>query len=146
SMTYHSISRMWAAIFADALPIVITALVFLYVLGKHILRVHVLGGILMLMIFIFMNLLFKSFVYHAPDGYISIIPTLAFLMLVSVYMIITKNPSAKNFAIASIVAIIGLFFRIIDPFVCSQFPIGTHWLWHSLMALFFYIVVREAII
>lgn len=145
SMTYHSVSRMWAAVFADILPIAITALVFLYMLAKHILRVHALGGILMLALFIFMNLVFKKFVFHAPDGYVSLIPTLFYLMLISIYMIFTKNPSSRNFSLASLVAIIGLTFRIIDPMVCQQFPIGTHFLWHSFMALFFFLMVREAI-
>ncbi len=145
SMTYHSVSRMWAAVFADVLPIAITAVVFLYLMMKHILRVHFLGGLLITSIFIFMNLVFKHYVMRAPDGYVSLFPTLFFLMIISVYMSITKNPSAKNFAIASVVAIIGIFFRVIDPRVCAQFPIGTHFLWHALMAAFFFLIVRETI-
>jgi hypothetical protein len=145
SITYHTTARMWAAMFADGLPIAVTAVTFLYLATKHVLRANLLGVLIMAVIFIALNVAFKAYFGRGPDGYISLVPTLFLLFLISIYMFFAKNPSFANFACASLVAVIALFFRIIDMEVCPYFPHGTHFLWHSLMALFFFLMVREVI-
>ena len=147
SMTYHTVSRMWAAVFADILPIAITACVFLYMLTKHILRLHILGVIVLLALFVTVNLWYRHHYGRGPDGYVSLMPTLLLMFVISIYMFFTHNPSFKNFGLAAIVAALAITFRIIDnyDFICINFSVGTHFLWHSLMAVFFYIVIHETI-
>lgn len=147
SMTYHSVSRMWAAAFADALPIAITSCVFMFMLAKHIMRLKLLGGLVLLSLFVAVNLWYKSYFGRGPDGYISLMPTLLLMFGLSIYMFFTRNPSFLNFSIAAIISAVAVCFRIIDNFddICTNFPIGTHFLWHSFMALYFYIVIRESI-
>ena len=41
---------------------------------------------------------------------------------------------------------IALVFRTIDQEVCSAFPIGTHFLWHSLIGLAAYLSMRGLIL
>lgn len=147
SMTYHSVSRMWAAVFADVLPIAILACVFFYMLTKHILRLHLIGGLVLLAIFVAVNLWYRFNHGRGPDGYVSLMPSLLMMFLISIYMFFTKNPSFINFSLAAITAAIAITFRIMDnySFVCDNFPMGTHWVWHILMAVFFYLVIRETI-
>src|SRR5262249_5492442 len=93
------------------------------------------------------NLWYRHHYGRGPDGYVSLMPSLIMMFLLSIYMFFTRNPSFVNFSIAGIIAAIAIIFRIIDnlSIICDNFPIGTHWLWHSFMALFFYIVIRETI-
>jgi hypothetical protein len=41
---------------------------------------------------------------------------------------------------------IALVFRVLDPEVCSAFPIGTHFLWHSFTGLAAYLAMRSLIL
>ncbi len=43
------------------------------------------------------------------------------------------------------VFVVALFFRTIDNMVCSEFPLGTHFLWHVLGALASYLAMRALI-
>lgn len=147
SVTFHTTARMWAAAFADGLPIAITAVTFLYLMSKHVLRFNLLGVLLVAVFFIISNVIFKSYMGRGPDGYISLVPTLAVLVIISLYMMLRKNTSARNFGLATLLAIGALCFRILDHSdeFCAQFPMGSHFLWHSLMAGFFFLTIREVI-
>jgi len=147
SMTYHTVSRMWAAAFADVLPIAIMACVLMYVIGKHILRLHILGGLVLITLFVIANVWYKSHYGRGPDGYVSLMPSLLLMFPISIHMFLTRNPSFINFSVAAMIAALAVTFRILDNVgsVCDALPMGTHFLWHSFMALFFFIIVREAI-
>lgn len=145
SMVFHTTARMWAAMYMDVIPIAIFATTFIFLFAKHILRLNFLGTMLLVALLFFENAVFKSYVTRAPDGYVSLIPTAFFLIFVCIYMFITKNTSRKNFLIATIIAVVAIFFRATDIRFCETFPYGTHFLWHSLMSVFMYIVTREFI-
>lgn len=151
SSLFHMTAQMWAAALADGLPIAITAVTFLYLMSKHVLRFNLAGVLLAAVFFMVANITFKIYFGRGPDGYISLVPTLFILILISIYMLLRKNTSAKYFGLATIIACVALSFRVFDhhlddnPDLCALIPIGTHWLWHSLMALFFFFTIREVI-
>ena len=146
SMTFHMTARMWAATIADVLPIAIFAVTFLFLFVRHVLRLNIFGSIISMLIFAAVNIAFKITVMKAADGYVSVIPTIIMFLGISIYMFITKNPSFKAVAGASVISIFATYFRVIDSQICETFPYGTHFLWHSLMAGFFYINLREIIL
>ena len=146
SMVFHTTARMWAAVYFDIMPIAFFAATLMFLFASHILRLGIIGTTIMLSLLIFENVVFKSLINHAPDGYVSLIPCAFFLMFMSCYMGLTKNVSTRNIAIATTIAVIAISFRATDMYFCSIFPYGTHFLWHALMSLFMYIVIRELII
>ncbi len=52
----------------------------------------------------------------------------------------------RSFALASVVFAAALTARTVDKIVCSDFPVGTHFLWHLLTAYLLYIVSRSLIL
>lgn len=146
SMTFHITAKMWAAMYFDVLPIAVFAATFMYLFSRHILRLGMVGTTLLLALLIFENFVFKSYVGRAPDGYVSLIPSAFFLLFICIFMIITKNRSTKNICIATAIAIVAIFCRATDMYFCDVNPYGMHFIWHSLMGVFMYIVTRELII
>ncbi len=146
SMTFHVTARMWAAMYADVLPIALFAVIFMFMFSHHVLRLGLVGTAVLIGLLVAENVIFKSYVGRAPDGYVSLIPSAFFLIFISLYMMITKNRSARNITVATIIASVAIFFRATDMYFCDIFPYGTHFLWHSLMGIFMYIVIRELII
>ena len=144
SLTFHTTARMWGALL-DALPIAIFAISYLYLFGRHILRLSVTGSVLLMVAFAVINIVYKAHVIHSIDGYISLIPGLFCLLLISLHMLITKHQGRINFSLATILACIATAFRVLDFQICKDFPPGTHFVWHILMALFFYFNMRELI-
>ncbi len=61
---------------------------------------------------------------------------------------IIPDPRAARFTLlaAAGVYVLALVFRTLDLEVCSAFPIGTHFLWHSLNGLAAYLAMRCLII
>lgn len=52
---------------------------------------------------------------------------------------IRKFPASKNLVVASLLTFgLAIIFRSLDMALCSQLPIGTHFLWHVLVALLGY--------
>ena len=145
SAIFHSTARMWAATFFDNLPIAIWAVTFLIMFCRIILKLSWRATGLLFFVFLAENIIFKILIHKAPDGYVSLIPSIIFLLAIAGLMRYSKNPSFKNFFIATLISVIAITFRAIDMPICEAFPLGTHFLWHALMAPFFYINVKELI-
>ena len=144
SMLFHSTARMWAALL-DSVPIAIFAAVYMYALMRHILNLRWWGILLVMLVFIAANFAFKYFVIRAADGYISILPTLGFIALTTIYMWLSKNPSRKCFLLITLLSFIAVYWRIMDFEICKDFPIGTHFIWHLVMAGVIYNLNAELI-
>jgi hypothetical protein len=150
SIIFHSTARMWGALF-DVLPIAMFAVLYVYDLGRHVLRLNRISVIVLFTIFTIANITFKTYVVKAPDGYVSLIPSLLVMYCIALFMFATKNRSAMKFSLATLLATLAATCRAIDSYMnennlCQHFPNGTHFLWHSLMAGYIYIVVSDVIV
>ena len=137
SVIFHTSARMWGALL-DSLPIAIFAVVYMFAMMRHLLGLRWYGILAMMAAFVYANILFKYMVIRAADGYISILPTLGFIALITAYMWLTKKPSRKSFLLVTLVSGIAVYFRILDRDICATFPAGTHFVWHLLMAVVIY--------
>lgn len=150
SIIFHSTARIWGALF-DVMPIVFFAIFYLYLFSRHVLRLNRKWSVGIIGIFVFANFVFKSYVIKAPDGYVSLIPSILLMYCIALFMFATKNRSAMRFATATLVATLAATFRAVDSYMnaeglCNEFPIGTHFMWHVLMAGFVYIVTQDVIL
>ncbi len=75
---------------------------------------------------------------HLPpdtlNGTIMYIPTFATLVLLTIAIKMRDPVLGKTFVKVLFVWALSLTFRTIDPEICTQFPYGTHFLWHVLNA------------
>jgi hypothetical protein len=150
SIIFHSTARMWGALF-DVLPIVMFAVLYLYLFARHVLRFHRKWAVALIAFFFIANLIFKANVIKAPDGYVSLIPSVLVMYCIALYMFATKNRSAMRFATATLVATMAASFRAVDSYLnaedlCEMFPFGTHFLWHVLMAGYVYLTTSDIIL
>lgn len=150
SVIFHASARMWGAIF-DVLPIVMFAVLYLYLFARHVLRIKRKWAVALIAFFFLANLIFKANVIKAPDGYVSLIPSVLVMYCIALFMFATKNRSAMRFATATLVATMAATFRAVDSYMngedlCDMFPMGTHFLWHVLMAGYVYIATSDVIL
>ncbi len=75
-------------------------------------------------------------------GYLS---TMGSLVMIAIYLHLKARPSSQYFLVAALIGVCSLFFRSVDNAVCGQFPMGSHFLWHSLNAMLIYIVLKQII-
>ena len=75
-------------------------------------------------------------------GSIMYLPTYVTLVLLTVAVFLKNNATGLGFITALGIFSLSLIFRTIDLWVCPIFPLGTHFLWHTLNAVMLYQLVR----
>jgi hypothetical protein len=127
------------------------AMLYLYEFARHVLRLNRVKTVVMIAIFAIANVVFKTYIIKAPDGYVSLIPSIMVMYCIALYMFATRNRSAMRFSTATLIATLAATCRAIDSYMnedglCQHFPHGTHFLWHSLMAGYVYIVTQDIVL
>ncbi len=149
SGVFHATARMWGALM-DSIPIAMFALVYVFAFGKHVLRMGWLGGFALILLYVFTYHGIK-YLYlgvpagRMPDGWVSMIPSVYFLALLTIWLFALRSKSAVAYLKITIVAAIAVYFRTIDRSICADFHLGTHFLWHALAATMVYLMVKEII-
>lgn len=82
---------------------------------------------------------------HSMNDSIGYLSSMIALIIIAVHLHLRRRPSAQYFMLASITGMVSLFCRVIDREVCAQFPLGTHFIWHTLNATLLYILLRQII-
>lgn len=73
-------------------------------------------------------------------------PGLVVVLVIGVYHAVKTKPERYLLLVAAAVYFVALFFRTIDQEVCSAWPIGTHFLWHTLIGFVTYLAMRGLIL
>lgn len=132
SFLFHTLATFWSML-ADVLPITVFMVVFLTWALRHLLQLSSLWVAICLLGFLSIGGLVESFVpkefLNGSAGYLH---ALAALMIVGHLIRDTKKRVARGFIAAIAVFIFSLFFRSMDMQICASFPLGTHFLWHTL--------------
>jgi ribose/xylose/arabinose/galactoside ABC-type transport system permease subunit len=74
------------------------------------------------------------------NGSIDYLPCLAALLIISAILYKKSSPASGRILIAAICFIISLTFRSVDFAICPSFPLGTHFLWHTLNGFMLYML------
>lgn len=82
---------------------------------------------------------------HALNDSIGYLSSMIALIMIAVHLHLKARPSSQHFMLAALVGVVSLFCRAIDHEVCPMFPIGTHFLWHTLNATLLYILLKQII-
>jgi hypothetical protein len=146
STLFHTLAVRWAGLL-DSLFILLYCCVFLYGFLRH--AVHA-PGVAALAAGVAFSVVSYTFPHLFPKGALNgstgYLPNLFGLCAITVWLAWHRAPAARALALASVVFCISLTLRTVDQEMCSQFPVGTHFLWHLLNGLLLWIVSREMLL
>jgi hypothetical protein len=139
---WHTLATRLANL-ADVSPIALFINIFLLSVLYRIAACRMRQIILLFVVYQLLNiavilLLPKEFI----NGSGNYLPAYLALLAITVYTIRKRSPAAGMFSMAAVIFPVSLTFRTIDLTVCEQFPMGTHFLWHTLNAIMLYYLLR----
>ncbi|MCW3478569.1 ceramidase [Neisseriaceae bacterium JH1-16] len=133
SFVFHAVATTWAELL-DELPILLFQLVFLWFYGRGVLG----GGRLPVGLGLVLFLALAAQVGRYPgmvNGSLVYAPAFLVLVGIGVYHWLARRAGAATLLAAGGVFALSIFFRSIDRVICTDFTLGTHFLWHLLNAL-----------
>lgn len=129
----------------DVVPIVLFIMWYVWLYARRVMAVGPLFAALFVFLFVsttYLTLQYASLLHGAPVY----TPGLVVVFLVGLYHLATQKPAKLTLIAAAGVYLIALFFRTIDNEVCPVWPLGTHFIWHSLIGFVTYIAARGLIL
>ncbi len=145
SFLYHTFATLWAG-WADLLPI--AGFIYLYhaVFLRRILAMDYHYVLLYVVGFFFLSaVLLWIFGAHALNGSIAYVPAALSFVVVWVAMRRLNRPGSKLFGLAGIIFIVAASFRTVDNWICPNFPLGTHFMWHLCNSVVLYLMLKLVI-
>lgn len=143
SLLFHILATIWAAL-ADTLSILAFAAYFLFLFLTRAARLDGARALLAACVFAALSYLFpKVLPAGFANGSAGYLPYVIALALMVAYLWRTRHASARAFLGATLVFVVSLGLRTVDPALCQAFPFGTHFLWHLLNAVVLYWLARE---
>jgi hypothetical protein len=79
--------------------------------------------------------LIPSWLSEASNGTTAYLPALAGFAFFGVVALAYRSPAGWYCIACAAILLVAFFFRAVDQDVCGWFPLGTHFLWHILIAL-----------
>ena len=144
SIIFHSFPSPTTELF-DTVPIVLFIILYFWSVLFRIGRCTLFQAGICFVAFVgFSHMLVSQFPRAMNDsiGYLS---SMVALIVIAVHLHLKARPSSQYFMLAAIVGVVSLFCRAIDHEVCTQFPFGTHFFWHSCNATLLYILLKQII-
>jgi hypothetical protein len=140
SLVFHTYATTWA-LALDVAPILLFQVWFLWLYTRGVIgmRPELAAGL----IAAFLLVAVASRGFPATlNGSLMYAPALLSLLVLGLYH--SKQGVSEPFSLLAAAAcfVVALVFRSVDEAVCPSFPIGTHFLWHSLNGLVVYLVMR----
>lgn len=77
----------------------------------------------------------------ATNGSTGYLPPFLALIVFGVLVIRAGNPAGWYNIAAACIFVAAVTFRMLDPMLCDRFPLGTHFLWHTLNGLMLGVVL-----
>ncbi len=142
SATYHTIATKWA-MFADVIPIGICLVWYLWAYLRSAAGFS--AGRTWSCLVVFGVVSGGLAAYTAPDWVNEThqyLGALAALLLLAWYRAEARVP----FLFATLTFAASMTLRTLDPLVCEGWPLGTHFLWHTLNGVAFYFAARAYVV
>jgi hypothetical protein len=141
SLQFHTFATVWAGWFDD-----LFILAFIYVfLSRFLARVPGwtwIGQVAGLVAYsVLARALVSPFPQESLNGSYKYLPALLGIAALAGWAWRVKYGAAARLAAAVPLFLVALAFRTIDQQFCDVWPVGTHWLWHALVAVVLYLVV-----
>ncbi len=139
SSLFHTFATSWARVL-DELPILLFQLLFVWLYARRAMKLHLLAAG-MIMVSFFAAALYGRQFPHLLNGSLIYAPALALVCALGLYHYATRKPARTRLAVAAAVLAAAIGLRSLDALVCDRFALGTHFLWHVLVAAVIYLCV-----
>lgn len=131
----------------DVIPIFIFQITFILIYSLKILNFSKLFSSILTLLFAITTILpTLNNIGGSLNDSVAYIPTLVVLIFFSLFHYFRDLNERYILILSSVLFLIGLIFRIIDLDVCHAIPIGTHFLWHTFIALVIYFSAKGVIL
>lgn len=141
---WHTLATPWAMIL-DVVPIALFLIWTLWLYARTVLRLSLPIALASMAAYLGISAYAQGFEEYL-NGSLAYAPALIILLGLGAFH--ARRATAGRYALllAAGAYAIALVFRVLDPEVCSAFPIGTHFLWHSFTGLAAYLAMRSLIL
>ena len=140
---WHMLATSWALVL-DVSSISLFVVVFTWLYARRFPGMRAFLAAAAVVVFLSMTyaVLEVAGVLHVPLAYTPML--VVWFGLVGLGAVHARRRATACFSllVAAAVCALALFFRLIDLAVCPAFPVGTHFLWHSLGALTAFLAIR----
>lgn len=141
SALWHILAQYWA-LWTDRTPILLFISLFLLSCLVRVLHLSLVKAIIVLLILHASNgLVLSIFPTATLNGSLFYLPTALLLFGIS-FVLWHKGDRQKSYFLAgSILLTIAITFRTVDLSACGTIPVGTHFIWHILVAITIYVLM-----
>jgi len=139
SSLFHTFAAPWARVL-DELPILLFQLLFVWLYARRAMNLHPLAAGMILVAFFAAALYGRQFP-NLLNGSLIYAPALALVCALGAYHYATGKPVRSRLALAAAVLTAAIGVRSLDAPICDRFALGTHFLWHVLVAAVIYLCV-----
>jgi len=129
----------------DVLPILVFQLMYIGLYARRVIALHWAVILTMLVIFLAAALYGRQFP-EILNGSLIYAPALLVIAGLGIYHYRSRRKARGLLLVAATAFLLSIFFRSIDNAVCTQFALGTHFLWHIVNALVIYLVMRALLV
>jgi len=144
SFIFHTVATRGAALF-DTIPIAVFIYGYLFFALRRFLTFSLLVSAALLVAFVVLSYAESAVVPRGTlNGSHAYLPALAATFVVG--WLAVRHPSGPLILAAGATLAVSLLFRSIDQAVCDAFPLGTHFLWHSLNGVALYLLLRAGLV
>lgn len=140
STLFHAFAAGWARVLDEA-PILLFQIVYLWLYLRRVTRWSRLAALAALGVYLAIALYMRSFP-QLWNGSLVYVPALVAIVWLAVYHAARALPRRFDLVYAAAALGGGVAVRTLDARVCEAFPLGTHFLWHLLVALVVYLGMR----
>ena len=144
SMLWHTFANT-LSLYLDVIPIALFMVVFLWLYVRNVMGKSVAFAALSIGAF-FVSAVLVQPIGDAIHGAPSYLPGLLVVLVLGLYHAIQNKPERFTLLAGAGTYFTALFFRTIDNELCHYMTIGTHWIWHMLIALVTYLAMRSLIL
>ena len=136
SYLFHTHAQVWAAI-ADTTPILLFILVYIFAVNRNIWQVSSLLSAVGTVLFIpYAAATIPLFQFVPGLGGSAVYAPVPLLILIYAGLLRNREPKfALGMTAGAFILILSITFRATDIPLCTQFPVGTHFMWHILNAI-----------
>jgi hypothetical protein len=144
SILWHTLPNPWTLIL-DIVPIVIFIIWYIWLYTRNVMGKSWIFSALSVASFLlvlYFAMPYAELLHGAP----AYTPGLLVVLILGIYHALTQERVRYTLLMAAGFYFTALFFRTIDQELCHFMPIGTHFIWHSLIGFVTYLAMRTLIL
>lgn len=144
SFLFHTMATAFTR-WLDIIPIFVFQLLYIGFYTRRVINLPVAVIGILLLVFLAASVYGRQFP-EVINGSLIYAPALLVIFILGWYHYLSQKVERGLLLGAASLFLLSIFFRSIDNMICTQFVLGTHFLWHILNALVIYLAMRALIV